>query len=113
MEFLAKVPTVWDVTRALDAKVGDYVLVARRRGKDWYVGAMTNWTPRTLAVDLSFLGKGEYTAQIYQDGVNADRYGADYQKVSRTVTAQDKLDIQLAPGGGWAGWFTPADRKKP
>jgi len=113
MEFLAKVPTVWDVTRALDAKVADYVLVARRRGNDWYVGAMTDWTPRTLRVDLSFLGKGQYAAQIYQDGVNADRYGGDYQKVSRTVTAQDKLDIQLAPGGGWAGWFSPVDRKKP
>jgi alpha-glucosidase len=102
MEFLAKVPSVWDETRALDAKVADYVLVARRSGKEWYVGAMTDWTGRALTADLSFLGKGSYTAQIYQDGVNADRYAGDYKKVSRTVTAKDKLQIQLAPGGGWA-----------
>jgi len=106
MEFLAKVPTVWDETLALDAKVADYVLVARRHGKDWYVGAMTDWTARTLTADLSFLGTGTFTAQIYQDGVNADRYAGDYKKVLRTVAAQDKIEIRLAPGGGWAARFS-------
>jgi len=102
MEFLAGVPAVWDQTKALDAKVGDYVLVARRHGKDWYVGAMTDWTARTLTADLSFLGAGSYEAQIYQDGVNADRYAGDYKKTTRTVTAKDKIEVKLAPGGGWA-----------
>jgi alpha-glucosidase len=110
MEFLAKVPSVWDATVALDAKVADYVVVAHRHGKEWYVGAMTDWTPRTLTVDLSFLGEGSYSASIYQDGINADRYAGDYKKIARTVTAKDNLSIQLAPGGGWAARLAPAGK---
>jgi alpha-glucosidase len=106
MDFLSKVPSVWDETIALDAKVADYVLVARRSGEDWYVGAMTDWTPRGLTVDLSFLGQGNYNADIYQDGVNADRYGNDFKRSSQRVTAADKLTIKLAPGGGWVARLT-------
>jgi alpha-glucosidase len=106
MEFLSKVPTVWDETKALDAKVGDYVLIARRSGGDWYVGAMTDWTPRELTVDLSFLGKDTYKADIYEDGVNARRVGNDFKRSQKTVTGADKLQIKLAPGGGWVARFT-------
>ena len=76
LEFLSAVPTVWDETRVLDARVGEYILLARRHGKEWYVGAMTNWTARDLDVDLSFLGSGAYQADIYHDGSNADRVGS-------------------------------------
>ena len=58
LEFLSAVPTVWDETRVLDARLGEYILLARRHGKEWYVGAMTNWTARDLDLDLSFLGSG-------------------------------------------------------
>ena len=58
MEFLGPVPTVWDETRVLDAQIGDYVVVARRNGRDWCLGAMTDWTPRELTLDLSFLPEG-------------------------------------------------------
>lgn len=102
MGFLAKVPTVWDETRALDAKVGDFIAVARRSGEEWYVGAMTDWTPRELEIDFSFLGGGEYRAEIYADGVNAFRYASDYAKASRAITTGERLKIKLAPGGGWA-----------
>ena len=102
MEFLARVPTVWDDTKVLDAKVGEYVLIARRNGEEWYIGAMTNWTPRYLTVDFSFLNDGKYTIEIYQDGINADRNAVDYKKVLRTVTKNDEMKIHLAPGGGWA-----------
>jgi alpha-glucosidase len=102
MEFLAPVPTVWDETKVLDAKLGEYVLVARRNGKDWYVGAMTNWTGRDLDVDLSFLPSGNYTMDSYQDGINADRFASDYVKTKTQVTSGKKLKITLAPGGGWA-----------
>src|SRR5204863_2860557 len=71
MEFLAAVPTTWDETRVLDAKIADYVLVARRNGKEWYVGAMSDWTPRELDVDFSFLPQGTFHMQYYEDGVNA------------------------------------------
>ena len=102
MKFLAKVPTVWDETKVLDAKVADYVLVARRNGDEWYVGAMTDWTARELTVDFSFLGPGRHRVIIYQDGINADRFGNDYKRVTAKVTAADKMKIKLAPGGGWA-----------
>ena len=102
MRFLSKVPSVWDETKVLDAKIADYILVARKNGADWYVGAMTDNTPRTLVVDFSFLGEGEYKAEIWQDGINADRNGNDYKKIELAVTKQTKHEIKLAPGGGWA-----------
>src|ERR1044071_3765739 len=73
MEFLSAVPTVWDETRVLDGRIGDYVVVARRSGRDWYVGAMTDWTARELEVDLSFLPAGAFRMDAYQEGVHANR----------------------------------------
>ncbi len=102
VEFLGPVPTVWDETRVLDGKIGEYVLVARRKGKEWYLGAMTNWTARELEVDFSFLPDGTYQMEAYQDGVNADRRGEDYRKVKSRVSGSSRLKISLAPGGGWA-----------
>ena len=102
MEFLAAVPSEWDDTRVLDARIAEYVAVARRNGKDWYVGAMTDWTARNLQVDLSFLPDGNFTMEVYQDGVNADRYASDYKKTTVSVNKNTKLTLPLASGGGWA-----------
>jgi alpha-glucosidase len=102
MEFLAPVPTVWDETKVLDAKISQYVLLARRNGSDWYVGAMTDWTPRDLEVDFSFLPDGNFTLESYRDGVNADRNATDYKKSTQQITRTTKLKIHLAPGGGFA-----------
>jgi alpha-glucosidase len=107
MEFLAPVPSEWDDTKALDGRIGEYVVVARRNGRDWYVGAMTNWTPRELEIDLSFLPDGNFSMEAYQDGVNADRYGSDYRQVKNRVTKSTKLKLKLAPGGGWAARIHP------
>jgi alpha-glucosidase len=103
MQFLSGVPTVWDETRVLDAKISEYVLLARRNGADWYVGAMTNWTSRDLDVDFSFLPDGNFTLDSYEDGGNADRNASDYKKTTRQVNKSTKLKIHLAPGGGWVG----------
>ena len=103
MDFLGPVPTEWDDTKVLDARIADYIVVARRNGKDWWVGAMSDWTARDLDVDLSFLGDGSFSMDAYQDGVNADRAASDYRKSTSRVTKTDKLKIHLAPGGGWAG----------
>jgi len=108
MEFLAAVPTVWDETRVLDARIAQYVVVARRSGRDWFVGAMTNWTTRDLEVDLSFLPEGSFRIDAYQDGVNADRYAGDYKKVTSRMSRSSKLFIKLAQGGGWAARITPS-----
>jgi len=107
MEFLAAVPTVWDETKVLDGKIADYVLVARRSGKEWYIGAMSDWTPRELDVDFSFLPEGTFRMQWYEDGVNADRMAGDYKMKSSEVSKSTKLKIKLAPGGGWAARLVP------
>jgi alpha-glucosidase len=102
MAFLGPVPTEWDETKVLAAQIADYIVVARRNGRDWYVGAMNDWTPRSLDIDLSFLPEGNFTMEAYQDGVNADRNASDYRKISMPVNKTTKLKLPLASGGGWA-----------
>jgi alpha-glucosidase len=102
MEYLAAVPSVWDETRVLDGKIGEYVVIARRKGQEWYVGAMTNWTARDLELDLGFLGNGRFQMDAYQDGVNAERMASDYKRVKSEVSGSSKIRIHLAAGGGFA-----------
>ncbi|MES1158222.1 MAG: glycoside hydrolase family 97 catalytic domain-containing protein, partial [Haliangium ochraceum] len=107
MEFLGPVPTVWDETRVIDGRIGDYVVVARRRGRDWYLAAMTDWTPRTLRVDLSFLGAGPFSMTAYEDGADADRNASAYRKTVSPVNGATAVTIKLAPGGGWVARIRP------
>jgi alpha-glucosidase len=107
MEFLSAVPTTWDDTRVLAGQISRYIVIARRSGNDWYIGSMTDWTPRDLAIDLSFLPPGQFTMTSYEDGVNADRMGSDYKKISGSVDHTTKLTLKLAPGGGFAARITP------
>ncbi|MEP7376594.1 MAG: glycoside hydrolase family 97 protein [Chitinophagaceae bacterium] len=101
MELLGSIPTTWDTTIVLDGKVGDYIVTARKKGDDWFLGAMTDWTERELNIDLSFLDEGEYKATICEDGVNADRYASDYKLSNKAVTRTARLKIKMAPGGGY------------
>ena len=101
-EFISNIPTIWDETVSLDGKVSEYVAIARRHGNDWYIGALTNWTPRELDLDLSFLGEGDYTLELFKDGINADRAARDYKKEVIPVPTDRKLKIHMAPGGGYA-----------
>jgi alpha-glucosidase len=107
MEFLSAVPTIWDDTRVLAGQIAKYVVIARRSGNDWYIGAMTDWTPRDIAIDLSFLPPGQFTMTSYEDGLNADRMASDYKKAKTSVDRSAKLTLKLAPGGGWAARFHP------
>jgi len=102
LEFLRTIPSTWDETVPLDGKISEHVVVARRNGKDWYVGAMTNWTERDIEIDLSFLPAGNFTMDAYQDGINADRMASDYKKTTSQVSKSTKLKVHLAPGGGYA-----------
>lgn len=101
MELLGSIPTVWDTTIVTDARVAEYIVTARKKGQDWFIGAMTDSTPRELSVQLHFLEDGEYQATICEDGVNADRYAADYQITEKNITAQDLLTFSMHPGGGY------------
>jgi len=101
-DFISKMSTTFDETVALDGKVGEYVALARRKGASWFVGVMTNWTPRDLTLDFSFLSEGDYEAEIFKDGVNADRDATDYKREIVPVSKNTRLKIKLYPGGGWA-----------
>jgi alpha-glucosidase len=101
-DFIRQVPTSWDETRVLAGEVGEYIVVARRSGKDWYIGAMTNWTPRHLGVSLKPLGKGTWTADVYQDGPDAARTPTDIRHTQLKLQFNHPLQLDLAPGGGWA-----------
>ena len=105
-EFIEKVPTVWDDTKVLSGEPGQFVTIARQKGDGWFIGSMTNWDSRDLELPLSFLGAGEYEAQIFADGADADKVATSLSITKKRVKASDKLNIHLAPGGGAAVIFT-------
>lgn len=106
-EFIKQVPATWDETRVLDGLPMQNITIARRSGKDWYIGSITNWDARDVKVPLSFLGEGKYTAEIYADApdaaVNATHTAFTRQPVDRTTV----LDVHMAGGGGNAIWIHP------
>ncbi len=106
-EFIARTPTVWDETRVLDAKVGDYVVLARRSGQEWFIAAMTDWTPRVFEMEFNFLGDKTYRAEIFQDGLNADRCAQDYKRIEREIACCHRVRMELAAGGGWVARLQP------
>lgn len=106
-EFLYRVPTVWDETRVLDGKVGEYIVTARRKGKTWYVGALTGWSERDLTVDLSSMIGKPCQIEAWEDGPSAAVTATDWAK--RSFKAIEPFGIHLAPGGGWAGIITFAE----
>lgn len=108
MQFLSKVPVVWDETLPLACQIGDYVTVARKSGKQWFVGGMTDWNARETSFLLSFLDKNKtYIAEIYQDGINAEKHASDFKRLEKKVTSTDKLTLKMAKGGGFAVRFYP------
>ena len=102
LRFIAGVPTVWDQTRVLEGEVGHCIVTARRSGEVWYVGGMTGWKARTVHLDLSFLPEGTYDVELFRDGANARRIARDYRREVLTLDASEGLDVELAPGGGFA-----------
>lgn len=100
-DFLTEVPTTWDETRFLIGEPGEYVVMARRQGNAWYLGGITNWTPREIDVPLDFLSAGEFEATLYADGSLDESLPNSLSKQQRTVTAATPLHIALAPGGGF------------
>ena len=104
-EFITSVPVTWDKTEVLDAKVGEYVVIARNKNRKWYVGAICNGkeTRRELTIDFSFLKESrEYRMTSFEDGINAGNQAMDYRKKESTVKSGDKIKIELARNGGWA-----------
>ncbi len=102
MELLGNLPTTWDETIILDAKAGEYIITARLKDNNWFVAGMTDWTERDIYLNFNFLSEGTYKATICKDGINADRYAADYViEEDLNVKRGDEIKIHIAPGGGF------------
>lgn len=99
-EFISKIPTVWDETIFLSGTLGEYIIVARRKGNVWYVGGITDWKRRNMKIDLSFLDKGEWQCTLFKDGMNADKVARDYKK-ENFILDNSEYNISMAPGGGF------------
>lgn len=108
--FIAAIPTVWDETRVIEGRMGEYIVTARRSGNEWWIGGITDWNPRDITLDIASVipgGTEGATVELFADGPNATRNGRDY---TRTVSAatSEPLKLHLAPGGGFALRVTPA-----
>lgn len=108
LNFITKIPAVWEVTYPLDCRIGDYVAVARKRGDEWFAAAMTNWSARTIKLKCDFLAEGNYDVEIFKDGVNADLNGNDFKTEQIKVKSGEEIVVDMAPGGGWSARFIPA-----
>lgn len=107
MSLVGDIPTTWDETIVLDGQLGEYIVTARKKGNDWYIGGMSNWAGKTVEVDFSFVGEGSYDATVAIDGVNADRYPSDYSISQKPI--ERKMKFTMAKGGG----FVVVLKKKP
>ena len=110
-DFIKQVPTTWDEVRVIDGLPMRYITLARRSGKDWYVGSLTNWEERNSKVPLDFLGDGKYVAEIYADAPDAGSNATHISFSKRPVDRTTVLDIHMVSGGGNAIWIHPAGAK--
>lgn len=106
-EFIRRVPATWDQIRVLDGSPGAYIVMARRKGDEWFLGAMTNWTPRQLDIPLTFLGDGRYVAETYADAADTDRFPKKVTTEEKQVGRGSTLDVKLAAAGGYVVHIRP------
>lgn len=112
LDFLKIVPTVWDDTRALDGAVGEHVVIVRRNGDRWFLGALTDRNARDIPVKLDFLGGGSWTMKLWHDAPDSDVEGAHLVTEHRSVAAADTLMLHLARAGGAVACFEPISRQE-
>ena len=110
-KFIHDVPTAWDTMRVLNGEPGEFVTIARSHGNEWYLGSITNWTPRELQVPLNFLGTGRYIAEIYQDAADAGTNPKNVAIRRQIVYKGEELTLHLATGGGCAIRLIPEGGK--
>ena len=101
VDLITSIPDTFDETRILQGELGSYIIVARRAGRNWYVGGQTNWDRREVTLSLDFLPAGVYQATIATDGINANHNAEDYRLEQQQLTPADRLNIKMASGGGF------------
>ncbi len=108
IEFFEHLPTVWDATEVINARIGSFITIARKRGNEWFIGSMTDTQKRSLTIPLTFLDKGKkYTAHIYSDGGEAVKTRTHVKVQKRAVTRKTVLNAAMPPNGGHAVWIHP------
>ena len=105
--FITKVPTVWDETRGVAGEIGKFASVARRKGGEWWLGAITNWEARDVELPTDFLGGGEWRVEAFEDAPDADTNAEHYVRREFTIKAGDFIKVRLASGGGFAAHIVP------
>lgn len=100
-KFISAIPTVWDRTVPVSGKIGEHIIMARQKDDVWYVGGITDWNAQDIEIDLSFLGNGSFSAEVFKDGINADRVAKDYKHEIISISSDKKVKIHMAPGGGF------------
>jgi alpha-glucosidase len=108
--FLKRVPCTWDEVRSIGGVPMEWITLARRSGRDWYVGSLTNWEARDVKAPLNFLGPGKYVAEIYADAPDAAVEATHTVLTRQTVDRTTVLDVHMVPGGGNAMWIHPAGK---
>jgi alpha-glucosidase len=107
LKFLSAVPSTWDETILLDAKIGEHVLLARKKQDTWYLGGMTGSVAQTISIDLSFLDAGSYKMDVWRDGDKTREDGTNYEFYTEdAVNSSMKYVVSMAEGGGWAAIIT-------
>ena len=101
MELLGSIPTTWDETKILQGKVGEFIITARRKGNDWFIAGLNNSSARDIVLSLDLIGQGNFEMTLCKYGVNAHNYGGDHEIKTKTIQQGEKLDIIMAPGGGF------------
>lgn len=100
-DFIAGIPVVWDTTLTLNGEITKFLTLARKKENVWYVASINNWDIRSIELDLSFLGEGNFKAEIFRDGLNADKVARDYKREVVDIPSERKLSFTMAPGGGY------------
>jgi len=103
MEFISGIPVEWDETFVVDARIGEYVIIARRNADVRLQASMTAWKSREIEIELDFLDEADYRMEYIRDGENADIRAIDYKKDTRIVNKSSKVKMKLVEGGGWLG----------
>ena len=105
--FISQIPTTWDETVVIEGAVSDYIVLARRKGENWYIGAMTDWSSRDFDINLSFLDDEKYEIQMFKDWINTDRNAMDYKLVKDIVNSDSKIHISMSSRSGWSAILKP------
>jgi alpha-glucosidase len=106
-DFIANIPVEWDETKLLKGKIGQYSILGRRAGEEWFIGAITDWSARKFTLNTDFLDPGTYRADIISDGINADTRAEDYKRSTIQIQNGTDIAISMVSGGGWVARFTP------